>query len=173
MKIKTPQELKEEMQSEVLVRYKHQIEETQRRVLAFVAATNDSAQYKRMAEDARFTFAVGNEEHAKAVAAALRDAGWCAVDIVEGDCITCVQIFPNGLHPRSAPEEPTINASGEHTITLRFDTEEQRGAFLNWFIAKEGFFYMRLFASNREKRCPNRTDWNPRTGVMSFSRVDE
>ncbi len=80
MKIKTPQELKEQMQSEVLVRYKHQIEETQRRVLAFVAAANDSAQYKRMAEDARFTFAVDSEEHAKIVASALNHAGWLATD---------------------------------------------------------------------------------------------
>ncbi len=176
MKIKTPQELKEEMQSEVLVRYKHQIEETQRRVLAFVAAANDSAQYKRMAEDARFTFAVESEEHAQIVAAALNHAGWLATDGFE-DLSPRVRISHRVPQPRpevgsrewqeerTTPEEPTI--------TLRFEAEDQRSGFINWFIAKEGFNHMRLFASNREKRCPNKTAWNPIKGVMSFSRVDE
>jgi len=173
MKIKTPQELKEQMQSEVLVRYKHQIEETQRCVLDFVAAANDSAQYKRMAEDARFTFAVDSEEHAKIVASALRDAGWCAVDIVEGDCITCVQIFPNGLHPRSAPEEPTINASGEPTITLRFETKEQREAFAGWFLDAGGEQDMFQYADEHNEDCPNDTRWDLKNGIISFSRIDE
>ena len=176
MKIKTPQELKEQMISEVLDRYKHHIEETQRRVLSFIASANDSEQYKRMAEDARFTFVVDTEEHAQIVSTALRDAGWGSVYLLEYQTY-CVRISHRLPQPRpevgSREWQEEQATSEDHAITLRFETKEQRGAFINWFIAKGGSNNMLLFAANHNKRCPNNTDWNPIKGVMSFSRVDE
>lgn len=176
MKIKTPQELKEEMISEVLVRHKHQIEETQRRVLSFIASANDSEQYKRMTEDARFTFAVDTEEHAQIIAAALNHAGWLATGGFE-DLSYRVRISHRLPQPRpevrsrEGKEEQT--ASKEPTITLRFETEEQRGAFLGWFLDGGGEYDLVANAAEDDEDCPNRTEWDRENGIISFSRVDE
>lgn len=59
------------------------------------------------------------------------------------------------------------------TLTLRFETEAQKEAFLAWFLDAGGDQDMSRFSSENEPNCPDYAFYDKETHTITLSKVDK